>query len=135
MVTKQPVSRRQRILLWHLFTLATTNGAIYAIWVDQGKFYRGINVREAAERQARAAGPIPAINGHMGRDIRYQSVVNQQEHVLQSAASRQIIGWYTIVRGNDVHLHWVYGLFSLTGASSGSIMLTLTKPEPTFWAA
>ena len=79
--------------------------------MDQGKFYRDINVWQAAERQARAAGPIPAINGHMGRDIRYQSVVNQQEHVLQSAASRQIIGWYTIVRGNDAHC--TLGLWSV----------------------
>ena len=47
----------------------------------------------------------------MGRDIRYQSVVNQQEHVLQSAASRQIIGWYTIVRGNDAHC--TLGLWSV----------------------
>ena len=78
--------------------------SIYAIWVDQGKFYRGKDVR-------RLAG-IPA-NANMGATIRDQSIINQAEHALQSVASHQIIGWYTVLPGDPNQLgawntqpHW-----------------------------
>lgn len=74
-------------------------GAVYAIWVDRGYFYRGIDVRAAAGIGAGA---------HIGGTVRDQSVINQQEHVLQSVAARQIIGWYTIVPGDPSRLGvWV----------------------------
>ena len=86
------------------FAAMPNGAAVYAIWVDQGRFYRGIDVPNRAG--------IPA-GTNMGANTTQQSVINQQEHVLQSVASHQIIGWYTITATDphrlgvwNVQPHW-----------------------------
>ncbi len=76
----------------------TGDGAIYAIWIDQGPFYRGIDVRDVSGAPA----------GNAGQSVQQQSIINQREHVLQSVASHQIIGWYTVTGENVSQLNiWV----------------------------
>lgn len=83
------------------FVFACANGAasaVYAIWVSQGLFYRGLNVRAIAN-----IGPQ-----QVATNAREQSIINQQEHVLQSVAAHQIIGWFNVSQNPPKNLvNWV----------------------------